>query len=134
MRPAGNLAGGSTARTTMTPQEAISKIDAYLKSCADCGWEDTDDPEPVLRACREALSEFLWIPIEQKTPDWKDEVLGWQTWIPDAYWSEGVWTCSRRDKDSDWGAKAGDWLSTDGDKLPNITHWMPFPRGPESKT
>jgi hypothetical protein len=115
----------------MTPQEAISKIDAYLKSCEDCGWEDIGDPEPVMRACREALCELLWVPIDQDTPDHRDEVLGWQTWRPDAYWCEGAFLCSRVDKDSEY-SKAGQWFTQEGDKLPNVTHWMPVPRGPEA--
>ena len=65
-----------------------------------------------------------WIPVVERLPGGREEVLGWQTWVPNEGWGEGVFVCHR-------GTKFGEWYSEDG-QLPNITHWMPLPAPPTS--
>jgi len=79
-----------------------------------------------------AMSDQRWIPVSERLPEGREEVLGWQTWVPDAYWGEGVFVCSRVDRDGEF-LKAGEWWTED-DRLPNITHWMPLPTPPDDAT
>ena len=65
---------------------------------------------------------LTWIPVTERIPDGREEVLGWQTWVPNEGWGEGVFVCHR-------GTKLGEWYSEEG-QLPNITHWMPLPAPP----
>ena len=63
-----------------------------------------------------------WIPVSERLPEEGVEVLGYQSWIPNAHWGYGWFTCVRRD---------GAWReSYEPDELPNITHWMPLPEPP----
>jgi len=63
-----------------------------------------------------------WIPVSERLPERSGDVLGWQTWVPNEGWGEGVFVCHR-------GNKSGEWYSEEG-QLPNITHWMPLPAPP----
>ena len=73
-----------------------------------------------------------WIPVSERLPEGRQDVLGWQTWVPNEHWSEGVFVCHRWDHDTAY-LKAGEWFSEEG-KLWNITHWMPLPEPPKCAT
>ena len=81
--------------------------------------ENTQDGKAMPPASTGSLA---WIPVSERLPGGREEVLGWQTWVPNEGWSEGVFVCHR-------GTQSGEWYSEEG-QLPNITHWMPLPAPP----
>jgi hypothetical protein len=97
-----------------------------------CFYDNADCDENlsvILEAKEEILSlieKQRWIPVSQELPEVGDEVLGWQTWVPDTDWTQGVFLCQCREN--------GEWRTEDYDLLPNITHWQEAPQGPETET
>jgi|694.fasta_scaffold49056_3 glutathione S-transferase len=80
------------------------------------------DIRDAIEELERLYAERRWIPVSEEVPEDREEVLGWQTWVENEGWPEGVFVCHR-------GTKPGEWYGEEG-QLPNITHWMPLPPPP----
>jgi hypothetical protein len=91
--------------------------------------EYLDKRQDILNDITDAFAKQRWIPVGERLPDGREEVLGWQSWVPNQHWCAGVFVCRRIDRDTAY-LKAGEWLTEEG-RLWNVTHWMPLPEPPK---